>query len=168
MDRTYLLTLVPLSVISLHFTRGVICTTPCGLRLSPPKKISPHGLTRLHSLLRSTVLHHQPDYLQAFESLHRDHTDHNAGVSWRPRLCALVGLSRVQLSIMCRAQYGISFYVSLSAGIERCGWSLSAQSYLEQSCLTRRDTSKPRNTGKDKCGAFHRVQNVRLLVDHLF
>lgn len=93
------------SVISLQFTRG----GHVNLSDYPyaPKKLSPNMQShRVHGPWLA------PRYLQAFE-LHREQTENNAGRGWRRRLYALVVLPWVQLSIMCRAQYGISFYVCL-------------------------------------------------------
>lgn len=72
-------------------------------------------------------------YLQALEMLHRDLIECSAGMSWRPKLCAVVMLSRVQLSIMCRAQYGISIYVSLSGHWET--WLVLLRPVLSQTKL---------------------------------
>ena len=83
---------------------------------------------------------------QALEMRHWDHIEYSAGISWKPRLCALWLQSPGYNYLLCaRLSVGYCFML-VSAGTERCGWSLSAQSYLEQSCLTRRDTSKLCNT----------------------
>lgn len=41
--------------------------------------------------------------------LYRDHTEHSISMRGRAGLCAVVMLSRAQLSVMCKAQRGISF-----------------------------------------------------------
>lgn len=51
-----------------------------------------------------------------------EHTEHSAGVKRRrKRVCASPPLPGVQLSIKCKAQYGISSCVLDSAGTEGCG-----------------------------------------------
>lgn len=105
-DQTYLLTLVPLCYLpAAHQGRNLHNSLRT---MAVPRKISPNGVTRAHS--RPWL---PTQCLQAFKLRDRDHIEYTAGMSWRPRLCALVVLSAVQLSIMCRAQDGISFYVSL-------------------------------------------------------
>lgn len=97
-----------------------------------------------------------------------EHTEHSAGVKRRrKRVCASPPLPGVQLSIKCKAQYGISSCVLDSAGTEGRGWSLGARSCIEQSCSTCRDTSKLRNNRRE-FGVFCTVGNVQLSADGLF
>lgn len=66
--------------------------------------------------------------------------------------CTSPMFPRVQLSIRCKAQCGISFCALVSAGTQGCGWSPSAPSCAEQSRLTcERDTSKAAQHLEMKC-----------------
>lgn len=66
--------------------------------------------------------------------------------------CASPMFPRVQLSIRCKAQCGISFCALVSADTQGCGWSPSAPSCAEQSRLTcERDTSKAAQHLEMKC-----------------
>lgn len=123
-----------------------------------PPKTAPNGLTHAHSVSLSFTA--KPVSRGHGVTSHADRAEDPRALHCRPDL-----------------QGSIIHYVRGSArnmylDVILCGrremWliSCSAEAYLEQSCLTQRDTSKPRNPEYHKCGA-HGVQSVRLLSDHL-
>lgn len=86
MDQNYLLTLIPLCYFpAVHQGRNL--HNPLWTTVVPQKYHLMVGHMHTHTV-------HCPSlpswYLQALELLHRDHIEYRAGMSWRPRLCAVL------------------------------------------------------------------------------